>query len=509
MILLDDVHLRLESAAGPGQCAARRRPVGRPGETVSVVGPSGSGKTTMLMVIAGLERPTAGRVVVAGQRFRRARRGRAGAASAATHVGIVFQDFHLIPTMTALENVAMPLEFAGRADAFDARRRGGLDGGRAGPPAEPLSRPALGRRAAARGAGPRLVGRAAPAAGRRADRQPGRRHRRTRSSSCCSACAPAGHDAAADHPRPGAGRALRPRGAAGGRPHRPRRRPAPQLAAGVASRVQHLVRWRLRLARRELRGGLARLPHLPRLPGARRRRHRRRRHRCRAATEAGLQADGRTPARRRHRGAADPARRDCRRAALAAHARGAPLADVVEMRAMAARPAGETRRLVELKAVDGAYPLYGDVCGSTAGSRLADAARRPRRRPGAPLVEPALLDRLGLRRRRRRPGRRGQPSGSAARSRQRAGPRRQRLQLRAARAWSLAPRCQATGLIQPGSLIRLRHYALRPADRRRAAAASPTALGTRRFRDAGWRIRDARQGGAGRAPLPRPARRCS
>jgi putative ABC transport system ATP-binding protein len=87
------------------------------GEAIGLVGPSGSGKSTLLMVMAGLERPNAGRVLVAGEDLGRldedslARfRGRA--------VGIVFQSFHLIPTMTALENVAIPLELAGRGDAF-------------------------------------------------------------------------------------------------------------------------------------------------------------------------------------------------------------------------------------------------------------------------------------------------------------------------------------------------------------------------------------------------------
>ena len=90
--------------------------IGR-GEAVGLVGPSGSGKSTLLMVMAGLERADSGIVVVAGQnlvqlgeddlaRFR----GR--------NVGIVFQSFHLIPTMTALENVAVPLELAGVRDAF-------------------------------------------------------------------------------------------------------------------------------------------------------------------------------------------------------------------------------------------------------------------------------------------------------------------------------------------------------------------------------------------------------
>jgi putative ABC transport system ATP-binding protein len=91
-------------------------------EAVGLVGPSGSGKSTLLMVMAGLERPDAGAVEVAGHdlvaldedalaRFR----GR--------EVGIVFQSFHLIPTMTAIENVAVPLELAGHADAFARAER--------------------------------------------------------------------------------------------------------------------------------------------------------------------------------------------------------------------------------------------------------------------------------------------------------------------------------------------------------------------------------------------------
>jgi putative ABC transport system ATP-binding protein len=88
------------------------------GEAVGLVGASGSGKSTLLMVTAGLERPDSGEVVVNGTSFKSlgeddlARfRGR--------HVGIVFQSFHLIPTMTALENVAVPLELAGHADATE------------------------------------------------------------------------------------------------------------------------------------------------------------------------------------------------------------------------------------------------------------------------------------------------------------------------------------------------------------------------------------------------------
>lgn len=91
------------------------------GETVSVVGPSGSGKTSMMMLIGGLERQTGGGVHVAGHdlskldedglaRFRR------------DNVGIVFQNFHLVPTMSAMENVAIPVELAGFDNAFDRAR---------------------------------------------------------------------------------------------------------------------------------------------------------------------------------------------------------------------------------------------------------------------------------------------------------------------------------------------------------------------------------------------------
>jgi putative ABC transport system ATP-binding protein len=117
IVLLDDVHLTLASAAGAVNILRGITLAVAPGETVGIVGPSGSGKSTLMMVAAGLERPSRGAVRVAGHdlagmdedalaRFRR------------DHVGIVFQSFHLVPTMTALENVAIPLEFAGRADAF-------------------------------------------------------------------------------------------------------------------------------------------------------------------------------------------------------------------------------------------------------------------------------------------------------------------------------------------------------------------------------------------------------
>ena len=87
------------------------------GEAVGIVGPSGSGKTSLLMLLAGLERPSGGTLHVAGHDLARLDEDRL-ARFRRDHVGIVFQAFHLIPTMTALENVAVPLEFAGAADAF-------------------------------------------------------------------------------------------------------------------------------------------------------------------------------------------------------------------------------------------------------------------------------------------------------------------------------------------------------------------------------------------------------
>jgi putative ABC transport system ATP-binding protein len=117
IVELRDVRLKLESLAGEVNILRGLDLVVGRGETVAVLGPSGSGKSTMMMVMAGLERASSGIVRVAGEDlgaldedglalFRR------------RHVGIVFQGFHLIPTMTARENVAVPLEFAGVRDAF-------------------------------------------------------------------------------------------------------------------------------------------------------------------------------------------------------------------------------------------------------------------------------------------------------------------------------------------------------------------------------------------------------
>ena len=117
ILALSDARLTLAGNAGPVDILKGITLAIRRGETVGLIGPSGSGKSSLLMLMGGLERATSGRVLALGQdltamnedalaRFRRG------------NMGVVFQSFHLIPTMTALENVALPLELAGAADAF-------------------------------------------------------------------------------------------------------------------------------------------------------------------------------------------------------------------------------------------------------------------------------------------------------------------------------------------------------------------------------------------------------
>jgi putative ABC transport system ATP-binding protein len=120
-IQLHDVHLTLSSAAGAVQILRGIDLTVHEGESLGVVGPSGSGKSTMVMIIAGLERATRGTVRVGEADFTRMDED-ALALFRRHNIGIVFQSFHLVPAMTALENVAIPLELAGRADAF-ARAR--------------------------------------------------------------------------------------------------------------------------------------------------------------------------------------------------------------------------------------------------------------------------------------------------------------------------------------------------------------------------------------------------
>jgi putative ABC transport system ATP-binding protein len=123
LVVLEDVHLTLGSAAGPVNILRGVSLAIAIGETVSLVGPSGSGKSTVMMVMGGLERPSAGRVRLDGNDLGRLDED-ALARLRRAHIGIVFQAFHLIPTMTALENVALPLELGGRRDAFSAAAQG-------------------------------------------------------------------------------------------------------------------------------------------------------------------------------------------------------------------------------------------------------------------------------------------------------------------------------------------------------------------------------------------------
>jgi putative ABC transport system ATP-binding protein len=117
VIALDGVNLSLSSRAGSVDILKGVDLAIEPGQSVAIVGPSGSGKSSLLMIMAGLERATRGRVTVAGHDFS-ALSEDALALARGRDIGIVFQSFHLVTTMTALENVALPLELAGRSDAF-------------------------------------------------------------------------------------------------------------------------------------------------------------------------------------------------------------------------------------------------------------------------------------------------------------------------------------------------------------------------------------------------------
>ena len=117
VVSLEDVHLTLQSRAGAVDILRGVTLEIGNNEAVAVVGPSGSGKTSLLMIIAGLERATSGRVRIIDRDFSALGEDEL-ARVRGEHIGIVFQSFHLVPTMTALENVALPLEFSNRGDAF-------------------------------------------------------------------------------------------------------------------------------------------------------------------------------------------------------------------------------------------------------------------------------------------------------------------------------------------------------------------------------------------------------
>lgn len=116
IVHLTDVGLTLTSRAGPVEILRGVSLDVGSGEALAIVGPSGSGKSSLLMVMAGLERATHGHVGVAGYDLQGLDEDGLARVRGA-EIGIIFQSFHLVPTMTALENVALPLEFAGRGDA--------------------------------------------------------------------------------------------------------------------------------------------------------------------------------------------------------------------------------------------------------------------------------------------------------------------------------------------------------------------------------------------------------
>ena len=157
VISLEDVCLSLDGNAGRVDILHSITLDVQRGQTLGLVGPSGSGKSSLLMLMGGLERATGGTVSVLGQdltamtedQLARFRRG---------HMGVVFQSFHLIPTLTALENVATPLELAGVPDAMDRAmdelRAVGLEG-RAGHYPSQMSGGEQQRVALARAAAPR------------------------------------------------------------------------------------------------------------------------------------------------------------------------------------------------------------------------------------------------------------------------------------------------------------------------------------------------------------------
>ena len=120
-ISLKNVHLTLGSGASKVHILDNVSLEAATGESLGIVGPSGSGKTSLLMVLSGLERPNSGSVSISGQEITGLSEDQTASFRGRT-IGIVFQSFHLIPNMTALENVAVPLELAGHKDPMGRAR---------------------------------------------------------------------------------------------------------------------------------------------------------------------------------------------------------------------------------------------------------------------------------------------------------------------------------------------------------------------------------------------------
>ncbi|WP_420860475.1 ABC transporter ATP-binding protein [Algirhabdus cladophorae] len=123
-LTLSNIGLELSGNAGPIEILRNIDVEVATGETVGLIGPSGSGKSSLLMIMGGLEQATAGQIDILGQNVTHWDEDKL-ARFRLDHMGVVFQSFHLLPTMTALENVSVPLELAGRKDAT-ARARDAL-----------------------------------------------------------------------------------------------------------------------------------------------------------------------------------------------------------------------------------------------------------------------------------------------------------------------------------------------------------------------------------------------
>ena len=120
-VQLADVKLTLSSTAGDVKILRGISLEIQNGQTVGIVGPSGGGKSTLMMVIAGIERVSSGQVKIAGVELTKLNEDEL-AKFRGDNIGIVFQNFHLVPTMTSIENVSIPLELSGFSDAKDRAR---------------------------------------------------------------------------------------------------------------------------------------------------------------------------------------------------------------------------------------------------------------------------------------------------------------------------------------------------------------------------------------------------